>query len=57
MDIEPILRQLKAEREHLRGSIIALERLQSGKPKRGRPPKWMKHSEKQSGSKVASKGE
>ena len=57
MDIEAILRQLRAEREHLNASIKAFERLQSGKPKRGRPPKWMKHSEIQSERKAAPKGE
>jgi len=39
MDINKILRELRAEREEIIRAIAALQRL--GGKKRGRPPKWM----------------
>jgi hypothetical protein len=45
MDIQEILQQLKAEHEYLTDCIRAfeaLERLRSGTPKLGRPPKRLK---------------
>jgi AT hook motif len=42
MDLEAILKQLRDEREQIEVSILAIERLQSGRSRgRGRPPKWM----------------
>jgi hypothetical protein len=40
MDVGKILRVLKAHRDRLDVCIVALQGLSSGKPRRGRPPKW-----------------
>jgi hypothetical protein len=59
VDYEAILRQLKDEREQLEVCIVALEKFQrislSGQQKPGRPPKWMKHSDRRK-KRPASKG-
>jgi hypothetical protein len=47
MDFGAILQQLRIERDGLITCIRTLEelqRLRSGQPRRGRPPKWMKRS-------------
>jgi hypothetical protein len=42
MDINKMLEELRAEREHVEEAIIVLERLARGQGKRrGRPPAWM----------------
>jgi hypothetical protein len=42
MDITGILQQLRAQRDAVDVSILALERIiAGGAPKRGRPPKWL----------------
>ena len=42
MDINKMLAELRAEREHVEEAIIVLERLARGQGKRrGRPPAWM----------------
>jgi hypothetical protein len=42
MDIDKMLAELRAEREHVEQAIIVLERIGRGQGKRrGRPPKWM----------------
>lgn len=42
MDLDAILKQLRAEREQLEEAILAMERMQmaSGR-RRGRPPAWL----------------
>ena len=44
MNLHEILKQLRRERELLTAAILAVERLlaESGRPRRGRPPKWLK---------------
>jgi hypothetical protein len=42
MDVQKILQELIAEREHLDAAILTIERIAAGRGrKRGRPPKWM----------------
>lgn len=44
MDVNNILQELLRERREIEVAIACLERLaayQSGKPRRGRPPKWL----------------
>jgi hypothetical protein len=42
MDVESILKELRAERDSLEEAILGLERLARSQTKRrGRPPKWM----------------
>jgi hypothetical protein len=42
MDINKMLADLRAEREHVEQAILVLERIGRGQGKRrGRPPKWM----------------
>jgi hypothetical protein len=42
MDITGMLKELRAEREHIEQAILVLERLAQGQGKRrGRPPAWM----------------
>jgi hypothetical protein len=40
MDINKIIKELRAEREEIERAILALE--QVGGKRRGRPPSWMK---------------
>jgi hypothetical protein len=48
MDVQAILKELRAEREQLDEAIIALQRMQAGAGKRrGRPPAWMKAAAEQ----------
>ena len=44
LNLEKILKQLRREQQVLNEAICALERLLAarGRPRRGRPPKWMK---------------
>jgi len=42
MNIDKMLAELRAEREHVEQAIIVLERIAAGQGRRrGRPPKWM----------------
>jgi hypothetical protein len=42
MDVNKMIAELRAEREHIEHAILAFERLARGTGKRrGRPPKWM----------------
>jgi len=41
MDISVILENLKAQRDRVLECIVALERLEAQKPRRGRPPNWI----------------
>jgi hypothetical protein len=42
MDVEAILKEMRAERDSLEQAILSLERLAASQHKRrGRPPKWM----------------
>jgi hypothetical protein len=42
--LQEILKQLRREKQLLTEAILVLERLmaESAKPRRGRPPKWLK---------------
>ena len=54
MDIDKMLAELRVKREQIAHAIQALERVaDSKKPRRGRPPKWMKGAE----SEIASSSE
>ena len=54
MDIDKMLAELRVKREQIEEAIEALERLaESKKPRRGRPPKWLKEGK----SEVASSSE
>ena len=44
MDINKIIKELRAERDEIERAILALERV--GGKRRGRPPLWMKAIEK-----------
>lgn len=42
MDIEAILKQLRAQRDQIDASIAAIQHLEAGKSRGpGRPPKWL----------------
>jgi hypothetical protein len=42
MNVEQMLRELRAERDQLSEAIAVMERMAYGRAKRrGRPPKWM----------------
>jgi hypothetical protein len=45
MDIDEMLAELRVKREQIQEAIEALERLARKKPRRGRPPKWLKEAE------------
>jgi hypothetical protein len=46
MDIDKMLAELRVKRGQIEEAIEALERLAgSKKPRRGRPPKWLKEAE------------
>jgi len=50
MDLPKMISELQAERDRLTNAILALERLSAGvQHKRGRPPKWLKELEAESG--------
>ena len=44
MDINKIIKELRAERDEIERAILALERV--GGKRRGRPPQWLKAMEK-----------
>jgi hypothetical protein len=41
MDLTDILDQLRQRLAAINDAIAALERAEAGKPRRGRPPKWI----------------
>ena len=44
MDLQKMIAELEAERQRIDQAIEALERLSnSGSPRRGRPPAWLKN--------------
>ncbi len=49
IDLDVLLQQLREEVSLLNNSIVVIERLASGRPKRrGRPPKWLSAARLQS---------
>jgi hypothetical protein len=44
MDINKILSELKAEKEHIEQAILVLQNLVQGQKRRGRKPAWMKQA-------------
>lgn len=58
MDLSKAIAELKSERDAIDQAIAVLSRLAGGgKPRRGRPPKWLSEGKETSGRKAAKRVE